>query len=75
MTVYQEPAFPSTETNEGHLNPGMSLRDYFAAKVMQVFINKAPQGTLFGESYPETNNTYARAAYSMADAMLNVRNK
>lgn len=34
MTVYQEPAFPSTETNEGHLNPGMTLRDYFAAKAM-----------------------------------------
>lgn len=66
MTVYQETAFPSTETNEGHLNPGMTLRDYFAAKAVQGMC-----------AHPDTwgmgTDGLALKAYQLADAMLKAR--
>lgn len=52
-----------------------SLRDDFAAKVIQSFVASAPNGTGFGVRHAETNLTYARAAYAMADAMLEARSK
>jgi len=60
------PAFPSTEPSQEHTpffdhHDGMTLRDYFAAKAMQVLING--------------KDVYAAAsaAYIMADAMLKAR--
>lgn len=47
-------------------NAGMTLRDYFAAKAMQSFIDSGWEG--FGE-------TVADAAYRMADDMLTERAK
>lgn len=73
MTVYQEPAFPSTETNEGHFNPGMTLRDYFATQAMAACIGRVPNGTGFGVAYPNANLNLAMASYSIADAMLKAR--
>ena len=65
----------SAYPHENHLSHrGMSLRDYFAAKAMQSFINGASGVVKFGVDHPETNLGYARAAYTMADAMLKVRN-
>lgn len=51
----------------------MSLRDYFAAKALNAFIVKAPEGTTFGVSHTETNDNFAIASYAMADAMLRAR--
>jgi hypothetical protein len=51
----------------------MTLRDYFAAKAMQGFIERAPTGTQFGVSHTVTNETFGVAAYAMADAMLKAR--
>lgn len=66
MTVYQEPAFPSNETNEGHFNPGMTLRDYFAAKAVQGMC-----------AHPDTwgmgTDGLALQAYQLADAMIKAR--
>jgi hypothetical protein len=60
------PAFP-LETSTAFQNPGMTLRDYFAAKAMQGYLGSpewlrevSPQGT-------------AEAAYRVADAMLKAR--
>lgn len=77
------PAFP--RAYGGHPDPapgdadmqsqeGMTLRDYFAAKIIASLIPTLP-GTSFGTSYADTNLTYAICAYSIADAMLEARSK
>ena len=66
MSVYQEPAFPSTETNEGHFNPGMTLRDHFAGLAMQAYLSGHDRAEF---SYDE----WAKASYEMADGMLKAR--
>jgi hypothetical protein len=54
------PAFPAAP----HM-PGMTLRDYFAAKAMQGLIyDKLPENEL---------RTAARYSYAMADEMLKAR--
>jgi hypothetical protein len=69
------PAFPverqAIAEQYGHM--GMTLRDYFAAKAMQSFIEKSANGTCFGTNYQENNLIFSVAAYAMADAMLRAR--
>lgn len=74
------PAFPCPMSEQTFSNQdcapfqgGMTLRDYFAAKVINGLIAAAPCGTGFGVSHTDTNLTYARAAYAVAEAMLNAR--
>jgi len=55
------PAFPIGSTPEEWGN-GMTLRDYFAAKAMQKYIDE-----------DSTTENIARASYEMADAMLKAR--
>ena len=62
------PAFPLTSNWLGelrHLN-GMTLRDYFAAKVMQGICASDPVSTM-------TNERIATESYDLADAMLKAR--
>ena len=61
-----QPAFP------GYGDPGMTLRDYFAAKAMQ--------STLADDAYIEKTQTpaewleiVAKASYEIADAMIKAR--
>ena len=61
------PAFP-IRSSESRLYTGMTLRDYFAAKVMQAFIGSANLN-VFDDA------AVARAAYTVADAMLSQREK
>jgi hypothetical protein len=61
------PAFP-IRSSESRLYTGMTLRDYFAAKVMQAFIGSANLN-VFDDA------AVARAAYTVADAMLSQRGK
>jgi hypothetical protein len=68
-TNQPESAFPSTfkslSPEEGQVHRwGMTLRDYFAAKAMQVVMESSPT-TPYGN--------IARYAYEMADAMLKAR--
>jgi hypothetical protein len=57
-------AFPQP-INPNEQGRGMTLRDYFAAKAMQVLIDN---DSLFSEI-----PTQAYAAYSIADAMMKAR--
>ena len=60
-------AFPSSYIpNEEHFEPGISLRDYFAAKAMQGLIAKHgnPRGT---------EGLLTSDSYNIADAMLTER--
>jgi hypothetical protein len=56
------PAFPFIDSASPLEHPGMTLRDYFAAKAMQGMMD-----SVCSDEY------IARAAYKMADAMLAAR--
>ena len=68
------PAFPHDDQAQHYERAGMTIRDYFAAKAMQAFIERAPTGTYFGSGYPNANNSHSIAAFAMADAMIKARN-
>ena len=55
-------AFPTKYTDQA----GMALRDYFAAKAMQGLLASEVNAPL---------KTFAKQAYAMADAMMEVRNE
>lgn len=52
--------------------PGMSLRDYFAAKALPALLDLCRQDCHEGRTYPEH---CANNAYEVADAMLKERDK
>ena len=58
------PAFP-TGTGVTPYNPGMTLRDYFAAAALQ--------GMLSEPSLKATPEEFASKSYELADAMLKAR--
>jgi hypothetical protein len=60
------PAFP-TGTGVAPYNPGMTLRDYFAAKAMQGYCSNQQHTSSC------TVGLTADCAYEMADAMLKAR--
>lgn len=63
----QMPAFPITAGNHVY-NTGMTLRDYFAAKAMQSYVQLNETGII-------QPSEIAEYAYSYADAMLAERSK
>ena len=68
-------AFPSINQYTGDLNPGMSLRDYFAAKALQGILT-ANHPHFWGNRDGEIEPNYAaETSYKMADAMLQEREK
>lgn len=72
-----EPAFPAHTHYDNGINsfprgtPGITVRDYFAAKAMQVIINQ----TCINEMSEYTVRAVAKNAYLLADAMLEHRRK
>ena len=74
------PAFPFGQISEmtgqpinGFYAPGMTLRDYFAAKAMQAMIEKLSVDIhTYGDEWP---TFAAQSAYQYADAMLKERAK
>lgn len=64
------PAFPNDYSTTIDLNCGMTLRDYFAAKAMQAYINAYAGGTPDHRDAPEW---VPGVAYELADAMLKAR--
>ena len=68
-----ELAFPATE--EHGLNsgaPGMTLRDYFAAKALPIAWDALDKGYFDSDDH---NEGLSRAAYQLADAMLKARSE
>lgn len=57
------PAFPSSMTDDTLHVPGMTLRDYFAAKAMQGMVHTDYRHRI-------TTTVWAKCAYEVADAML-----
>lgn len=70
MASNNEPAFPTKNAaqtgNQEFRYAGMSLRDYFAAKIMQAYM-QGPDRDSF------TYQAWAKASYEGADAMLEAR--
>lgn len=68
-----EPAFPVTDYDgiQPIYYKGATLRDYFAAHALIGFISCGNGLRIDGES--PTNSGYAKAAYSISDAMLKAR--
>ncbi|AIX48874.1 hypothetical protein PSNIH1_00660 [Pantoea sp. PSNIH1] len=69
------PAFPVKQSVGGGPligSKGMTLRDYFAAKMMHAVIGSL-NGSVTGEEKPGDFDYYAECAYKMADAMLRAR--
>lgn len=67
MTDKATPAFPTVMI--GEREGGMTLRDYFAAKAMQTFL-QTNSGVIGCNQY---EYRIAEDAYDIADAMLKVR--
>ena len=68
-----ERAFP-TGTGVTPYNPGMTLRDYFAAKALQgMCANPDDSHERYDLDFEEYTKEIARCAYQMADAMLKAR--
>jgi hypothetical protein len=70
VSMKNEPAFPNEGFNGwGSPFQGMTLRDYFAAKGMQAFLDQLiKQGW-----HSDDLETVAETSYRMADAMLKAR--
>jgi hypothetical protein len=63
------PAFPFVRDADFDYGTGMTLRDYFAAKAMQILVHSmGNQGTIH-----IFNDVQAEVAYQMADQMLKAR--
>ncbi len=64
------PAFPVPATEYHGMDEGMTLRDYFAAKVINGILSDPNAGLL-----EDDLSRYAGIAYKAADAMIKERNK
>lgn len=75
--IKHELAFPVKEVNNGGFtiknHPGMTLRDYFAAKAMHAMLSTYPRpDTAQAEDTPD-NRFLSEDAYGIADAMMEAR--
>ena len=66
------PAFPVAGSEHNYPIEGMTLRDFFAAKVLQGVMASGTSMSI-GTNHEEAMLDMARAFYSMADAMLKAR--
>jgi hypothetical protein len=80
MTNTGGPAFPlhnhGVQTLGLHIT-GMTLRDYFAAKAMQAWVQSTTKQHFHNGEYHVDHvavDRIAKTAYEMADAMLKARN-
>ena len=65
-------AFPIRATD--YVQLGMTLRDYYAAKAMQVILqSQYEDGVYVGDLDNDSEIVCANSAYIMADAMLKAR--
>ena len=68
------PAFPTEHGNAGQ-RCGMTLRDYFAAKAMQVFLENMLAVARTGVNAETLADSIPKTSYAMADDMLKARDQ
>jgi len=68
-------AFPHDITHlHDPVTAGLTIRDYFAAKAMQVILqDQYEDGIYVGDRDNDSEHVCAQSAYIMADAMLKAR--
>jgi hypothetical protein len=66
-----KPKNPNAFPNDWNIEDGMTLRDYFAGKVIQGLSSMQDKGTF--NSMEEAHESSVRYAYSLADEMLKQR--
>jgi hypothetical protein len=73
------PAFPTAQYADGvrpsGFDNGMTLRDYFAGKVLQGVMSSVEMGIVFSKGNKPPSDEIAESCYAMADAMMEVRTK
>jgi len=52
---------------------GMTLRDYFASKVLQGVMSSVEMGIVFSKGDKPPSDEIAESCYAMADAMMKAR--
>ncbi|WNP33619.1 hypothetical protein RN333_08435 [Enterobacter kobei] len=69
-----KPAFPTNEANhfKDYSDPGMTLRDFFAAKAMQGWLSSYPESCTHPIVAGNADDV-AKNSYMLADAMLRAR--
>jgi len=65
-------AFP-THPDGALINDGMTLRDYFASKVLQAVMSSVEMGIIFSKGDKPPTDEISESCYAMADAMLKAR--
>lgn len=79
MSIKDKPAFPTVLDDGCSWTQGMTLRDYFAAKAIQgMFANDTMLARFTHDGAKDLIDPEVlavSAAYSIADAMLEARNK
>lgn len=73
-----QPAFPTGIITDGKGkiiggSDGMTLRDYFAARAMQAYLNDNSLEELYVTLNKNVTQELAKKAYAMADAMMEAR--
>ena len=69
-----QPAFQTTPEHSCNTGcPGMTVRDYFAAKAMVALITGRTWGHLEDQSSEALMDVWASGSYKLADAMLKAR--
>ena len=73
--MQQETAFPTEESNYEKIwsSPGMTLRDYFAAKAMAAIVRRWDGHSFGGGPESPQYKELSEDAYYIADAMLRSR--
>jgi hypothetical protein len=67
------PAFPNDAVKDPFDKAGMTLRDYFAAKAMQAYLNDDSLEELYVTLNKDVKQELSKNAYKMADAMMKAR--
>jgi len=67
------PAFPCHPDIDNKLFDGMTLRDYFAAKVLQGVMSSLEMGIVFSKGDKPPSDEIVESCYAMADAMMKAR--
>jgi len=66
-------AFPLQATEDYTGQDGMTLRDYFAARVLQGVMSSVEMGIVFSKGDKPPSDEIAESCYAMADAMMKAR--
>jgi hypothetical protein len=68
------PAFPRPHSGTSQFaQEGMTLRDYFAANVLQGVMSSIEMGITFSKGDKPPSDEIAESCYAMADAMMKAR--